>query len=128
MFLPFIAVSLACAPSQTADSSEPAAVGSAGETACPYEENCGCDSPGITLRWRASYCMALNETGDAESEAVQSCLSALEPTEVRSLAACQKNAYWRKEICRLSHEDTGASYQRCLVSSDEIPAVIENGI
>jgi hypothetical protein len=69
--------------------------------ACVYEENCDCPAPGITLRWKAAYCMAMANTDDFENEAVQQCLAMPDPAAVRGQQACIQNAYWKGEVCRV---------------------------
>jgi hypothetical protein len=69
--------------------------------ACAYEENCDCPAPGITLRWKAAYCMATANTDDFENEAVQQCLATPDPAAVRGQQACAQNAYWKSELCRV---------------------------
>src|SRR4051812_24878818 len=69
--------------------------------ACAYEENCDCPAPGITLRWKAAYCMATATTDDFENEAVQQCLATPDPAAVRGQQACAQNAYWKSEWCRV---------------------------
>src|SRR5215813_907186 len=68
--------------------------------ACAYEQNCDCPAPGVTLRWKAAYCMATAKTDDFENEAVQQCLATPDPDAVRGQPACSQNAYWKTETCR----------------------------
>jgi hypothetical protein len=68
--------------------------------ACAYEQNCDCPAPGITLRWKAAYCMATAKTDDFENEAVQQCLATPDPDAVRGQPACSQNAHWKGELCR----------------------------
>jgi len=70
---------------------------------CVYEQNCDCPAPGITLRWKAAYCMATAMTDDFENEAVQQCLATPDPAAVRSQPPCDQNAYWKTETCRALH-------------------------
>jgi hypothetical protein len=69
--------------------------------ACAYEQNCDCPAPGITLRWKAAYCMATVPTDDFENEGVQQCLATPDPPAVRDQPACSQNAYWKTETCRV---------------------------
>ncbi len=101
----------------------------AGEVAkpapCKYEENCECAVPGITLRWKAAYCMSLAETDDLENQEVQRCLARPDPDEARRLGACEQNAHWKTMICRGLRERS--EVQQCLRDTTFVPRFIEGG-
>lgn len=99
-----------------------------GETVCSYEENCECTSPGITLRWKAFYCMSIHGSDDAESEAVQRCTFAADPKDVAALSACAQNNYWRDRICRFMYSKSTEDLQRCLTAQASIPKFVKTGI
>lgn len=102
------------------------AVGAVTEpTPCKYEENCKCAVPGITLRWKAAYCMALNETDDLENQGVQQCLASPDPEPVRKLAACEQNAHWKTMICRIAHDPKDVP--ECVRDETFVPWIIEEG-
>ena len=92
---------------------------------CPLEENCGCEVPGITVRWQAAYCMALEQTDDFEQAGVQRCLSRAEPAAIRKAAACQKNAYWKREICRATRGST--ALDDCVRDPLFVPRIVARG-
>src|SRR5688500_20194114 len=80
--------------------SSPLAYSQVRDTApCKYEENCDCASPGITMRWKAAYCMALSETDDFENLGVQQCLENEDSEAVRKMRACGRHAHWKAMIC-----------------------------
>jgi len=94
--------------------------------ACAYEENCDCPAPGITLRWKAAYCMATAMTDDFENEAVQQCLATPDPAAVRGQQACAQNAYWKSELCRVvrsAKKDADA----CARDRKFIPDIVARG-
>jgi len=92
---------------------------------CPYEENCDCAAPGITLRWKAASCMALAQTDDLESAAVQECLAKQDPDEVAKLGACEQNAHWKAELCRALHDEKRV--EECARDATFIPRFVEEG-
>ena len=92
---------------------------------CKYEENCECAAPGITLRWKAAYCMPLNETDDFENEGVQTCLASPDPAAVRKLGACAQNAHWKTMICRVLREKK--DLQTCVRDKTFVPRFVERG-
>jgi len=59
---------LGAGPGPRADDAKPAR--------CKYEKNFRCAVPGITLRWKAAYRMAVEQTDDLEQAGVQRCLAA----------------------------------------------------
>jgi hypothetical protein len=95
---------------------------------CKYEENCGCAVPGITIRWRAAYCMSLNETDDFEQEGVQSCLARPEPERLSKLNPCDRNAYWKEEICRAMHPGDEDAVRACAKDPKVMPRIVERGV
>lgn len=93
---------------------------------CRYEENCHCATPGVTVRWKAAYCMSINETDDFENAGVQNCLAASEPTSVAESGACEQNDYWRTKRCRAMHEDE-RGFATCTRANEMIPQFIDRG-
>jgi len=94
--------------------------------ACAYEQNCDCPAPGITIRWKAAYCMAMVQTDDLENEAVQQCLATPDPAGARDQPACSQNAYWKTETCRILHaskKEAGA----CARDRKFIPDIVAKG-
>jgi hypothetical protein len=94
--------------------------------ACAYEQNCDCPAPGVTLRWKAAYCMATAKTDDFENEAVQQCLAVPDPAAIREQPACTQNAYWKTEVCRVvrsGKKDADA----CARDKKFIPDVVAKG-
>jgi hypothetical protein len=95
------------------------------EAPCPLEENCGCAVPGITVRWQAAYCMAFEQTDDFEQAGVQRCLTRAEPAALRKASACEKNAYWKREICRATRG--AAAVDDCVRDPQFIPRMVARG-
>lgn len=96
------------------------------ETPCKYEQNCDCPVPGITVRWKAAYCMSLNETDDLEQQDVSACLNRADPRSVTRLSACQQNAHWKAQWCRLQHK-TASPIRACVSDPKMIPRIVEFG-
>jgi hypothetical protein len=96
-----------------------------GGVPCQYEENCDCRVPGITLRWKAAYCMALSETDDFEHEGVQRCLATSDTAAVRKLRACQQNAHWKAMLCGVARDKQNV--QACIRDRTFIPSIVARG-
>jgi len=94
--------------------------------ACAYEQNCDCPAPGIPLRWKAAYCMAMAKTDDFENEAVQQCLATPDPAAVREQPACTQNAYWKTETCRVVRASKKEA-DACAKDRTFIPDVVAKG-
>jgi hypothetical protein len=92
---------------------------------CPLEENCDCQVPGITVRWRAASCMAIEQTDDFEHAGVQRCLNRAEPTPIIKAAACQKNAYWKRKVCRATRDATAVD--DCVRDPLIVPRIVAHG-
>lgn len=90
-----------------------------------YEENCECAAPGITLRWKAAYCMSLVETDDLENEGAQRCLARPDPGAVRKLGACAQNAHWKTMICGVVHDKKDVP--QCVRDKTFVPRFVERG-
>ena len=104
-------------------------IGPQGEpAACKYEENCDCAAPGITVRWKAAYCMILNATDDYEQDGVSECMNRLDPPALRSRTACEHNVYWKQQFCRVRHEGDERRAQVCVDDPAMIPRTVEFGI
>jgi hypothetical protein len=93
---------------------------------CAYEQNCDCPAPGITLRWKAAYCMATAKTDDFENEAVQQCLATPDPEAVRGQPACSQNAYWKTETCRAARPSKKEA-DACSKDRKFIPDIVAKG-
>ena len=93
--------------------------------ACALEENCECQVAGITARWRAAYCMALEQTDDLEQAGVQRCLSRPEPSAIRHATACGKNEYWKRMICRATPRRNDV--EGCVHDPAFIPTIVARG-
>jgi hypothetical protein len=92
---------------------------------CALEENCDCAVPGITVRWRAAYCMALEQTDDFEQAGVQRCLDRSEPAAVRTLKPCARNEYWKRQLCQATpRRDT---VEACVRDAAFVPAIVARG-
>jgi hypothetical protein len=94
--------------------------------ACKYEQNCECPVPGITLRWKAAYCMALNETDDFEQSGVTECLDRPDDRSLTSRSACAQNAHWKEQWCRLLDKEPAAARQ-CIADPKMMPRIVEFG-
>jgi len=92
---------------------------------CKYEEKCECAVPGITLRWKAAYCMYLEGTDDLESQGVQRCLARPDPDAVKKAGACRQNAHWKAMICRFVHD--AKDVRECVRDRTFVPRFIEHG-
>ena len=97
----------------------------AGPAPCKYEENCDCAAPGITVRWKAAHCMALNGTDDFEQAGVQRCLARRDIEAVRKMRPCQQNAHWKAMICGIVREKKDV--QACIRDRTFIPSIVEHG-
>ena len=92
---------------------------------CALEENCECAVPGITVRWRAAYCMAIEQTDDLEQAGVQRCLNRAEPAAVRTLKPCARNEYWKRRLCQsTSRRD---DVEGCVRDKTFIPDIVARG-
>ena len=91
----------------------------------PYEENIDCAAPGITVRWKAAYCMALSETDDFENEEVQRCLAKIDSQAVRKMRPCQQNAHWKAMICGVVRDKKDV--QSCIRDKTFIPSIVRRG-
>jgi hypothetical protein len=94
---------------------------------CPYEENCSCAVPGITIRWKAAYCMALNQTDDLEQRAVSACIAQREPPILRGRGACAKNEHWKREMCRVLVRGDGRKITACVLNPTTVPSIVKKG-
>ena len=94
--------------------------------ACASEQNCDCPAPGVTLRWKAAYCMATAKTDDFENEAVQQCLATPDPDSVRGQPACSQNAYWKTETCRAARASKKEA-DACAKDRKFIPDIVAKG-
>ena len=97
----------------------------AGAPPCKYEENCDCAVPGITLRWKAAYCMRVEETDDFENAGVQRCLAGADPEALAQLTACEQNAHWKTLICRAAHDEKDVA--ACVDDATFVPRFVEQG-
>ena len=92
---------------------------------CALEENCDCEVPGVTARWRAAYCMAAGQTDDLEQAGVQRCLMRSEPRQLLSMKPCAKNEYWKRQICQVTSK--GSAVDACVRDKAFIPAIVARG-
>lgn len=96
---------------------------------CLSEENCDCPAPGITLRWKAAYCLATAETDDLLNAPVQKCLSDTDnEQEIESATACEQNAYWKRKVCAVSADTGHASAEACARDPRFVPAAVGAGV
>lgn len=94
---------------------------------CKYEENCRCAVPGITLRWKAAYCMYLNETDDLENAGVERCLARADSRSIAKLGPCDQNAHWKKMLCGAMHKTSQTQRRRCEQDKEFMPRFVEKG-
>lgn len=99
---------------------------------CEYEENCECAVPGVTVRWKAAYCMFLNETDDLELQGVSACLSRPDPKALATAGPCARNAHWKRKLCGARHKvagerDAPAAIRACVEDPTMIPPVVRFG-
>jgi len=92
---------------------------------CAVEPNCDCAVPGITARWRAAYCMALEQTDDLEQAGVQRCLNRAEPASVRPLKPCARNEYWKRQLCQATSRRDDV--EACVRDKTFIPDIVARG-
>lgn len=92
---------------------------------CPLEENCDCPVPGVTIRWVAAYCMAVNETDDEANPAVSDCISRTVPDPKKS--ECEANLQLKTKICRQTRK-TAAEVQACVKDASFLPYPVPEGI
>lgn len=92
---------------------------------CALEENCACAVPGITVRWRAAYCMALEQTDDFEQAGVQRCLDRSEPPAIRTMKPCARNEYWKRQLCRATPRRDNV--EACVRDQSFVPAIVARG-
>lgn len=93
---------------------------------CEYEENCECAAPGITLRWKAAYCMWLNETDDFENEGVHKCTFKSDPEHLKKAPPCKQNLYWKKMLCRQFYKNANER-RSCIEDRKMVPDFVKNG-
>jgi hypothetical protein len=104
----------------------PASAGQPRTQACKYEENCECAVPGITVRWKAAYCMALNQTDDLEQQGVNECLYRPDAKPLGSRTACARNEHWKRQWCGLVRKGP-AAVRACVADPKMIPRIVEFG-
>jgi hypothetical protein len=122
------AAALACGAAGLPDGAVAAAqAGRARPAPCPAGEHCDCAAPGITIRWKAAYCLALNETDDLEQEAVSRCIAARDPAALARRGACQRNAHWKDRWCRTLHRADPAAARACSADRALIPPIVLTG-
>jgi hypothetical protein len=92
---------------------------------CVLEENCDCVVPGVTARWRAAYCMAVEQTDDLEQAGVQRCLTRSEPDALRRMKPCTRNEYWKRQICQVTSKRDGVD--ACVRDKSFIPTIVSRG-
>jgi hypothetical protein len=92
---------------------------------CALEENCECVVPGITDRWRAAVCMALEQTDDFEQAGVQRCLNRSQPAAVRTLKPCARNEYWKRQLCQATSRRDNV--EACVRDKAFVPAIVARG-
>ncbi len=91
-------------------------------SACVYEENCDCPSPGITSRYALSYCLA--ELGTDDCEAGMKCLEKLQAQhqeQLKNKSACEQNQFYHRLACEKFQAGQGDS---CLKT---IPNLVKTG-
>ena len=93
---------------------------------CRYEKNCECAAPGITLRWKAAYCMHLEATDDLDQAGVRRCLARPDPPSIAKLGPCDQNAHWKSEICRFLNKKAKDA-RKCLHDRKFVPRFVESG-
>ncbi len=93
-------------------------------------ENPQCEVKGNAANWQAAYCMWLNHTQDFEQEDVQDCYSMLVDREGIPKTNCERNLYFKREICKTLVIDNffQGSLDACLRSDDSVPLVVREGI
>lgn len=94
---------------------------------CKYEQNCHCAAPGITIRWKAAYCMIVNETDDPENAGVTACLDRRDPASLRRRDACAQNAHWKQKWCEVRFGKDRAGVRQCVQDKAMIPPFVETG-
>jgi hypothetical protein len=82
--------------------------------------------PGITIRWKAAYCMLLNATDDVEQEGVAACLSRQQPQAIATADPCAQNAFWKEQFCRVRHDELTA-VRACVEDPAMIPRIVRRG-
>ncbi len=102
-----------------------ACCGCASARPCVLEQNCGCAVPGVTLRWKAAYCMSLEQTDDLEQAGVQRCLEVPDPPAVTRLAACEQNRHWKALLCGGTR--AGADTEACVRDEAFVPSIVRDG-
>lgn len=93
---------------------------------CKYQQNCDCPVPGITLRWKTTYCLDEQHSNDVNNDEVKRCLSRPEPKELKKMSACQKNAFWKRRICERLHPMSAADMDSCTADKN-VPRYVETG-
>ncbi len=93
---------------------------------CALQQNCDCAVPGITIRWKAAYCMSREQTDDLEQAGVRRCLDAPDPGDVKKLTARRQNAYWKDRLCRSLHT-RAEDARRCSRDRSFVPAFVRTG-
>ena len=86
-----------------------------------------CAIPGEPIRWMAAYCMAVAETDDLESEAVQGCMRSQKAPKFRDL--CKEKKFWKKKWCgaRVKQGSEKDGISKCAANPLNLPAGVEKG-
>jgi len=93
-------------------------------------ENSNCSVKGNSANWQAAYCMWMNKTNDYGMDEVQRCYAALTEREGIPSRLCERNEYFKREICKtlVLDQTYKGSLSDCLASDDAVPRVVREGL
>ena len=93
-------------------------------------ENSNCSVKGNSANWQAAYCMWMNKSNEFDTDEVKACYNALTEREGIPRALCERNQYFKKEICKTLVLDKTfpGSLSDCVASDDSIPRVVREGL
>lgn len=93
-------------------------------------ENPNCAVKGNSANWQAAYCMWMNKTNEYDTDDVKACYDALTERQGIPRNLCERNQYFKKEICKTLVMDKTfpGSLSDCLASDDSIPRVVREGL
>lgn len=93
-------------------------------------ENSQCAVQGNPANWQGAYCMWLSKTNDFQQDEVQSCYKMLTGRAGIPKTVCERNAYFKREICKTLVVDSygSNSLEECMRSDDYVPVAVREGL
>lgn len=92
-------------------------------------ENSQCEIPGNAANWQGAYCLWLNKTTDFEKDEVKSCYETLTAHQGIPKSICERNQYFKREICKtLVLDRYFKTLEQCMSSDDSVPVAVREGL